>query len=143
MHRVGWILVASVVAVPPAAAQSCGELVGALAAEMNLDLGRVAAPSLEGQSLSEQLTDSGGVIEPPPIDAPGAIEPPPIGSDMPTAPSIPPQTAEGEKQDAAPAARQAQLESLLTAAHAAAERGDEAECLARLEEAQQIAAAEP
>jgi hypothetical protein len=85
----------------------------------------------------EALSRSGGVIAPPEQGAGRVIAPPPSAAPtMPTAPQIRPEPRAGEVQSGA--AKAAQVESLLTAAKAAAERGDQAECARRLEEARAL-----
>lgn len=85
----------------------------------------------------EALSQSGGVIAPPDTGRGRVIAPPAtVDPGMPTAPSIRPEPAPGEIP--ARAAKAAQMESLIAAAQAAAERGDEAACARRLEEARTL-----
>ncbi|WP_207455441.1 hypothetical protein [Azospirillum sp. SYSU D00513] len=107
--------------------------------------GQPSADGGSGAVTSESLADSGGVIAPPAM-ADGAaagpvIEPPAAGtSNMPTAPGIGADSGAtgggGATGDAmASAAQTAQVDSLVTAAREAAQRGDEAQCLGNLERA--------
>lgn len=116
--------------------QSCLDTVQRLSSQYGLESQPPAAEQ-QASSLTEKLKDSGGVIKPPEVGAPAAIRPPHTDEGMKTAPPVTPQPSEGTK----PAARVAQMEALLTAAREAGERGNEGECLARLAEAEQLAAA--
>lgn len=92
----------------------------------------------------DDLARSGGVIEPPPTSDPATIEPPPgVGRDMPTLPAIPdepvaPLQREGEPPPLSPSDR-ATVESIIVAARADAERGDERGCFEKLKDAKRIA----
>ena len=124
----------ALLALPAAAAESsCLEAVDQLGRQLGL---ATTLPSSDDQRPGGNLTDtlrgSGGVLQPPDQGAAVAVTPPEAADRMPTTPALEPHTA-------SPAARQAQLESLLTAARAAGQRGDTAQCVARLAEAQQLA----
>lgn len=124
-----------------AAEPPCREAVDRLAGELGFDAALPSSGSAE-RSMTDKLKGSGGVLQPPDVGAPVAVAPPETAGRMPTTPAIPPQTAEGDPAPRFGTARQAQLESLLTAARSAADRGNTAECQARLKEAEQLAAAE-
>ncbi|MGQ9369097.1 hypothetical protein [Azospirillum sp. ST 5-10] len=102
-------------------------------------------PVADGSGVtSEELADSGGVIAPPDVGAPAVIEPPPgTLNDMPTAPAIRPDpgmaAAPPSTDTFGRAARQAQMEAMVTGALAAADEGDEARCLDTLAKAEQLA----
>lgn len=92
------------------------------------------------------LAESGGVIAPPdggmagdmPVIEPSAGQP----DDMATAPDIEPEGSSGTDMSALEeAAARTQIEALLTAARQAAEAAQEDVCLARLQEATALAAA--
>lgn len=123
-----------------AAEPSCRDAVDQLAEELGFETA-LPSPASQAPSMTDKLKGSGGVLQPPDVGAPVAVIPPETAGRMPTAPAIPPQTAEGEPAPRLGTARQAQLESLLMAARAAADRGNSAECRARLAEAEQLAAA--
>ena len=97
-----------------------------------------AAPEARGGVAPDALARSGGVIAPPPEQGRGRVIEPPAAAapSMPTAPQIRPAPQEGEISSNA--AKAAQVESLLTAARTAAERGDETECSRRVEEARAL-----
>ncbi|WP_245636786.1 hypothetical protein [Azospirillum thiophilum] len=108
-----------------------------------------------GGAGSEDLARSGGMVAPPSVGDRSVIEPPAIGSNMPTAPSVGPQASSRAAPDSAPggsgaadgamgqAARNAQLDSLVTAARAAARDGDEARCMDSLNDARRLSGAAP
>lgn len=128
-------------AAPAAAAGSCLEVVEQLSEQLGIDT-TLPAPGEQATSMTDKLKASGGVLQPPDIGAPVAVQPPAQADRMPTTPPIEPQTSEGvPSEGGSGAARKVQLQSLLTAARSAGQRGDDAECTARLEEAQQLAAA--
>lgn len=134
MRSIVVALITLLLTLPAAAAESaCLEAVDRLGRQLGL---ATTLPAPDQQQASGDLTDtlkgSGGVLQPPDRGAAVAVTPPQAADRMPTTPSLEPHTA-------SPAARQAQLESLLTAARAAAEHGDTAQCVARLGEAQQLA----
>lgn len=150
----------------PAAAQSCGPLVERFAADHSLSTTpppTASPPSSSGStgsgtipdgpaggSLSpDRLAQSGGVIAPPPSAGDRAvIDPPAAGaSNMPTAPALRPDAVPGSPPGGSgatgggsmgQAARNAQMESLVTAARQAARSGDETRCLESLEEARRL-----
>jgi hypothetical protein len=133
MRRACAILLALLATTPAAAAApSCLEVVDQLSRQFGLDTS-LPTPGEYGQNLSDTLKESGGVMLPPDKGAPVAVQPPAEGSGrMATAPPV--------GRDQAPAAaRHVQMESLLTAARTAGQRGNERECAARLAEAQQLA----
>lgn len=160
----------------PAAAQSCAELVERFAADNSLSASPppTAAPNAQsgagtgtagsatanngtvgdgasGSAGSERLAQSGGVIAPPPSVGDQAVIEPPRGgagsSNMPTAPSIRPDT--GPTTDSPTggamgrAAQNAQMESLITAARSAADQGDEAQCMESLAKARRLSQSAP
>lgn len=84
----------------------------------------------------EAMSRSGGVIAPPEEGRGRVIEPPAADRSMPTAPEVRPTPAPDETQRRA--AKTAQIQSLVTAARAAAQRGNETECTRRLEEARAL-----
>ena len=146
-----WLVIAATASMLPsaAAAQDCIDQVEALAGKLGVttelpqagpEAPAPAAPQKEQQPGSTDLSESGGVIEPPQegADMP-TYEPPDEGdSDMPTAPDIQPQTPGGGATRDQPA-KDVQVQSLLTAARKAAESGDNEACLARLQEATALA----
>ena len=152
----------AVIAAPAAAQQGCGDMVDRFAAAQNLTSTAppVAAPpaagtsggtmSDSGPSMSDKLSQSGGVLTPPATGSNQAVIEPPRGSttdSMPTAPRVAPSPGSGAGSSAdAPtattqdrAAQRAQMESLVTAARAAAARGDERLCMDSLSKAQALA----
>lgn len=104
---------------------------------------------------SEELAQSGGMVAPPAVGDRAVIEPPAIGSNMPTAPSVAPQANSRAMPDSGPggsgganglmgqAARNAQLEALVTAARSAARDGDEARCMQSLNDARRLSQTAP
>lgn len=84
----------------------------------------------------EAMSRSGGVIAPPEEGRGRVISPPATDRGMPTAPAVRPAPAPDDTQQRA--AKAAQVQSLVTAARAAAQRGNEAECARRLEEARAL-----
>jgi hypothetical protein len=146
--KTSWMVIAAVMAgTGAAAAQSCEERAADLAAEYQLS----AAPPVQsgagrtGSDMSRDLARSGGVIAPPPTGDISTIEPPPsMPSDgMPTAPPVDPAPSAGDtaaRQPGAAAAADLQAETLLQGALSAARDGDEAQCLERLAEAEQLLA---
>lgn len=148
----------------PAAAQTCLEAVQRFAAAHNLSPS--LPPAVPPQALAgplqdrphqdgtitesgvpdaerraEQMNRSGGVLTPPPVGDRATLEPPATaGSSMPTAPPLSPDAGSSE---ALSAARQAQMDSLLTAARQAAASGDENRCLESLAQAARLADAPP
>jgi hypothetical protein len=162
----------SLLAASPASAQSCAELTEQFAADHGLTAappptvpprvggaapdregtaGSTGDPAIEGGSgsvTSRDLSQSGGVIAPPADGDQAVIDPGSSGaSNMPTAPPIRPDAgagtsgATGGPMDRA--ARDAQLESLITAARSAAESGDEVQCMNNLDRAQDLAQRTP
>lgn len=126
------------------------------------------APGLSGStprdepgsgSGSDRLAQSGGMVAPPAVGDRSVVEPPAIGSNMPTAPSISPQPGPQAKSRTAPdsgpggsgsgdgpmgqAARNAQVESLVTAARSAARDGDETRCMTSLNDARRLSRTAP
>lgn len=102
------------------------------------------AAELSKPTLSDKLAESSGVLKPPQEGAAVVIEPRGAISAMPTAPRIPQQSATGDRDSGSDgtsaAADRLRIESLLQGARAAAERGDEAACLERLNQAKGIGA---
>jgi hypothetical protein len=128
----------------PATAAACLGEVRALADDYALS---IDPPDMAAQTSPETLTDelarSGGVIEPPATGDRAVIEPPETGSDMPTVPDVapdePPREGEGPVDLSPP--DKVILESVLQAARAEAERGEEAGCFERLKGGPRPAAA--
>ena len=124
---------------PPVWAQGCSQAVEAYAERQGIAGGKteLAAP----RSLSDQLAGTGGVIQPPQVGRTPEIEPPDGTSRMPTQPAIEPQAGpeRGDRaESSAGPAHQAKVAGLLDAARAAAHRGDESECTAKLDEAARL-----
>ncbi|HYG88355.1 MAG TPA: hypothetical protein VD978_19100 [Azospirillum sp.] len=88
---------------------------------------------------SEDLGRSGGVVTPPAMGDRSVIEPAhPLPDRMPTAPPIRPETGAALAPNGgamAEAARRTQMEALITAGRAAAQRGNEAQCMDSLAKA--------
>lgn len=126
------------------------------------------APGLSGStprdepgsgSGGDRLAQSGGMVAPPAIGDRSVVEPPAIGSNMPTAPSISPQANSQANSRTPPdsgpggsgggdgpmgqAARNAQVESLVTAARSAARDGDETRCMTSLNDARRLSRTAP
>ena len=169
----GWIAAAlaaagmSVWGAAPASAQSCADLVEHFAADHSLSTSPppTAVPSTPGTAgsttgttgedgsgtgaaSSEKLARSGGVVAPPAVGDTAVIEPPRAGSsNMPTAPAVRPDAGpgtSGSTGDAmAPAAQNAQMEALVTAARTAAKNGDEAQCMESLSLARSLSRTAP
>ena len=94
-----------------------------------------ASPGGRSEITPKKLSESGGVIQPPPVQDRSVITPPPSADRMPTVPNVAPApmgTPTGE------AAERTTLQSLLVAAQAASERGEERQCLEGLEKARQL-----
>ncbi len=159
-------------ALPAAAQQTCGAMAEQFAADHSLSTvpPPTVAPSLPGTAGStpqgdapsgsggatpDRLAQSGGLITPPAVGDRAVIDPPRSGaSNMPTAPALRPDSGQASGPDSTPgtgstggimgrAARDAQLESLITAARSAARDGDEARCLESLTEARRLSQAAP
>lgn len=161
---------AMLAALPAAAQQTCGAMVEQFAADHSLSTeppptAAPAAPGSAGSSArgdestgsgaasSERLAQSGGLITPPSVGDRAVIDPPGAGaSNMPTAPAVRPDAGPdgtpgggsgGAGDTMGRAARNAQLESLITAARAAAKDGDETRCMGSLTEAQRLSRTAP
>ena len=154
-----------------AAQASCADMVEQFAADQGLStepppvaVPSTGAPGLSGSSprdeqgsgvSSGELAQSGGMVAPPAVGDQAVIEPPAIGSNMPTAPSVSPQANSRATPDSGPggsgggdglmgqAARNAQLESLVTAARSAARDGDETRCMNSLNDARRLSRTAP
>ncbi|WP_042696203.1 hypothetical protein [Azospirillum sp. B506] len=146
---------------------SCGAMVEQFAADLGLSTEPppVAVPGQSGSTprdelgagagSSEQLAQSGGMVTPPAVGDRSVVEPPAIGSNMPTAPSVAPQANARATPDSGPggsgggdglmgqAARNAQLDSLVTAARSAARDGDETRCMTSLNDARRLSRTAP
>lgn len=127
----------------PTRAATCLEQVRDLADRYHV----VTAPPSAGQPAPitpNQLSRSGGVIEPPPVDDKSVITPPqPSQGAMPTLPDVSrdrPQSKAEPEASKAEAVERASLQALLVAARAQAERGEEAQCLDRLNKAHELLA---
>jgi hypothetical protein len=145
---------ATFVAAPDLAAADCAAEVDQLASRYQVaaDLPRTTPPPADARGEvpatpesrgvpPEALQESGGVIAPPNEGRTRVIEPPvSSGSPMPTTPNLPPQTADRPvtKDTEMSAAKRTQLQSLLTAAKAAASQQREAECFQQLGEARAL-----
>ncbi|PWC82796.1 hypothetical protein TSH100_22770 [Azospirillum sp. TSH100] len=117
--------------------------------------GSTPRDELGSGSGSEQLAQSGGMVAPPAVGDRSVVEPPAIGSNMPTAPSVTPQANSRSAPDSGPgasgggdglmgqAARNAQVESLVTAARSAARDGDETRCMNSLNDARRLSRTAP
>ncbi|KAA0598004.1 hypothetical protein J2848_001507 [Azospirillum lipoferum] len=139
---------------PPVAAPGSGNGAGAPGLS-----GSTPRDELGSGSGSEQLAQSGGMVAPPAIGDRSVVEPPAIGSNMPTAPSISPQASPQANSRVTPdsgpggsgggdglmgqAARNAQVESLVTAARSAARDGDETRCMNSLNDARRLSRTAP
>lgn len=154
-----------------AAPAGCAAMVEQFAADQGLStepppvaVPGTAAPGLSGSSprdeqgsgvSSGELAQSGGMVAPPSVGDQAVIQPPAIGSNMPTAPAVGPQANSRAKPDSGPggsggvdgmmgqAARNAQLESLVTAARSAARDGDESRCMNSLDDARRLSRTAP
>ncbi|WP_431857237.1 hypothetical protein [Azospirillum sp.] len=156
--------VVALLAPPALAQQTCRAMVDRFAAAENLTATTpptAAPPALgdtrpgtagtsdgsgpPGPSMSDKLGQSGGVLKPPAIGDQAVIDPPQTGN-MPTAPRVAPAPGTGSGSSAESptgaspdrAAQRAQMEALVTAARAAAERGDERQCMDSLSKAQAL-----
>jgi hypothetical protein len=134
-----------------ALAASCGSEIQALEQRHNLSaaLPKADAPAgapqtpataeSRGIAPDDKIAQSGGVLAPPEGGRTAVIEPPSTGpGSTPTAPSVPPHTAEGPSGSAATdlsAAKRTQVQAHLNAAREADSRGDEKACFERLGEA--------
>ncbi|WP_144243439.1 hypothetical protein [Azospirillum argentinense] len=149
----------------PALAQgSCAALVDRFAAENNLSAspppvatppgssgstaGDGSLPSGSSGTTPDQLARSGGVVAPPASGDRAVIEPPRTGAPMPTAPAVRPDAAPNsgssmESGSMGQAARNAQIESLVTAARSAAKDGNEQLCMDSLDKARGLTRAAP
>ncbi|PWC34208.1 hypothetical protein [Azospirillum sp. TSO35-2] len=109
-----------------------------------------------GGATSNRLAQSGGMVAPPAVGDRSVIEPPSTGSNMPTAPAVGADSGSRATPDGAPgsagssggglmeqAARNAQLESLVTAARSAARDGDESRCMDSLSDARRLSQTAP
>jgi hypothetical protein len=154
-----------------AAPAGCAAMVEQFAADRGLStepppvaVPGTAPPGLSGSSprgeagsgvSTNELAESGGMVAPPAVGDQAVIEPPAIGSNMPTAPSVGPQANSRTTPDSGPggsggvdglmgqAARNAQLESLVTAARSAARDGDETRCMNSLNDARRLSRTAP
>lgn len=139
------LIIAAALLLPfPAAAQDCREQVDALAGKLgfstDLPQGGGSTAAAPQQPQPGDLASSGGVIRPPETGDMPTIEPPAgENSTMPTAPEVQPQAPGGAERSSQPA-KDAQIQSLLTAARQAADAGDHQACLDRLQEASALAA---
>ena len=119
-----------------AARASCLEQVRELAKQQHVKTDPPTASPQEGGVTSKELRDSGGVIKPPPVADQSVISTPSKSADrMPTLPDVS-QAPKGSSKDEA--TERTSLQSLLIAARSQAERGDEAQCLERLQKAHDL-----
>jgi hypothetical protein len=133
----------------PPATPSCPATVQLLASRYNVTVELPAAPltpqpgnpAPQSGSLGDKLATSQGVVQPPPTNDRAVIPAPRTNDPMPTAP--PPQSGTAGAP-AAPgglsATDQTFLASILTAALAAANRGDDATCADQVQKANQFIA---
>lgn len=122
------------VSATPASAETCLEQVRRLARDHNLSIDppNIASKQAPGSLSSRDLGQSGGLIEPPPTPDTSVIEPPGgVRYPMPTVPDITPGKPLSPSDLAI-------LESILIAARAEAERGQETDCFERLGKARQF-----
>ena len=118
--------------------------VRALSESHRLDTDPPKATPGSGEVKSRDLAESGGVIKPPPMSDRSVIAPPvPSADRMPTLPDVTPRADPGRpsaSQETAKgqAVERASLQALLIAARAQAERGEEGQCLERLDKARQL-----
>jgi hypothetical protein len=131
-------LLASAMALPSqreANAATCIEQVHELADRYHVTTKPPKADADAGVT-TNQLSQSGGVVKPPPVADNSVIAPAHPSSDrMSTMPDVSKTTPEPPKAEAA---AHASLQALLMAAREQAERGQEAQCLDRLQQAQQL-----
>ena len=121
---------------PAAARATCLEQVHELAKQQHVTSDPPTASPQEGGVTSKELRDSGGVIKPPPVADQSVISPPPKSADrMPTMPDVS-RAPKGSSKDEA--TQRTSLQSLLIAARAQAERGEEAQCLEQLQKAREL-----
>ncbi|CAO3413212.1 hypothetical protein [Azospirillum argentinense] len=167
----GLLLAAGLVlcgAAPALAQGSCAALVDRFAAENNLSASPPPVATPPGSSGStagdgalpdgglggssgttpDQLARSGGVVAPPASGDQAVIEPPRTGAPMPTAPAVRPDATPNsgssmESGSMGQAARNAQIESLVTAARSAAKDGNEQLCMESLDKARGLTRAAP
>ena len=135
-------LLASATALPlvgPANAATCIDQVHELADRYHVT---TKPPKADADgATTKQLSQSGGVIKPPPIADNSVIAPTHPSSDrMPTLPDVTPSAPDPPKADAS---RRASLQSLLMAAREQAEHGQEAQCLDRLQKARELLSRAP
>lgn len=155
LKAVAFGLAASIGYGAAAAAASCDALVERFAREEGLKAAAPAPPTerdadisapsavtdADRTTLTERLAESQGVIKPPPTGDPAVVVPPPTPDPMPTAPRVQPRMPSGPAPAGSvelDAATRAQAEALLLAAKAAADEGQEAQCLERLQAAQNL-----
>jgi hypothetical protein len=134
-------LLASVLTLPLACAANaatCLEQVRQLADRYHVTTEPPKADADAGRITPKQLSKSGGVVEPPPVVDKSVIAPAHPSSDrMATIPDVTPSAPEPPK---AQAVERASLQSVLMAARSQAERGEEAQCLERLQKAHELLA---
>ena len=129
----------------PVSAETCMEEVQRLADVYGLVVDPPDIPSAQSQDplTSQDLAESGGLIEPPPTGDRLVIEPPDSATPrMPTVPDITPGSPPADKvgANALTPTDVAILQSMLIAARGEAERGQEADCFERLQKAQKFVA---
>jgi hypothetical protein len=122
-------------------ASTCMDQVRDLADRYHVTTKPPKADTDAGRITPEQLSKSGGAVNPPPVADQSVIAPPHPSSDrMPTLPDVARSTSEPPK---AQAVERASLQSLLMAAREQAEHGHEAQCLDRLHKAHELLARSP
>jgi hypothetical protein len=131
------IAVACLVVSSGAEAASCLDQVRELAQRYKVSTEPPSvSPGTSPGATTRQLGESGGVMQPPPVEDRSVIAPPSRSADrMPTMPDLsgaPKDSAQGD------AAQRTTLQSLLMAARDQAEHGQESQCLASLEKARQL-----
>jgi hypothetical protein len=128
---VAWLSVCALLIGQPhsARAEPCLERLLQLAALYGVSTDPpTAAPDDNSNVTTGDLARSGGIIEPPPVhDEKAVIAPPPRAYRMPTLPDV--------REPRLPDTDRMTLQSILVAARAQAERGNEAACWAGVEKA--------
>jgi len=147
MRAAGVGLLALGIAAAPVSAVSAGTCLDqvtqfAQAHKLNVDLPDVAEGGPAAGPGAGDLGKSGGVIEPPQVNDPAVIEPRgDVRYGMPTVPDLPsdapPEITNGTSKQLG-ARDLAVLESMLVAARAEAQRGNEADCFKRLQMAKKF-----
>lgn len=128
--------------VSTASAGTCLAAVRALADAHGIAIDPPNAPKPDAGNgvTSKELSESGGVIEPPKVDDPAVIEPPGgVRYGMPTMPEHGGKEPRGEAVSPLGPEKLALLESILLAARSEALQGDEDDCYRQFRKAQDLA----